>query len=422
MGSTKRRRGNGRKFAMDACLIRGRNPSPRVPAGDDALPRAGFAVTGGRHALAMQTRPSMPGSTSSPAARAAPSPGPGPRALGKATIGRRLAAGGWEPAYPGWLRLAGGRPPVAASGSGRGAGRRGRALVSHESARARSMAHAGPRSTVTLTGPARSHHRLAGVVHQIDDVAAPHRTTIDGLPVVTAAARWSTSAATSARPARRRGRRPGPGPGDDVARDRCGVPRRGSTGQARHADRGRAARRPLRHRCPGRRPGACAVRGPGGRRAARRPVRQMPLPGAGGRGLVDAAYADARILLEADGRRTTCACGTCGVTEGGTRRRSGPAGSRCASCTSRSSAIPEGCAPTSPPPRRAPLFAAAAGEPSRGRRAAFAARCGRPSTSPASNHCLGTSGPGPRREPSAPRRMAHGGGTGPGATGPGSGR
>ena len=108
--------------------------------------------------------------------------------FGKATISRRVRSGEWLRMYPGVYVLAGAPPgrrrdlwvAVLAVGPN--------ATVSHESGALLHGARHLAQQPLTLTAPHGSHHRLARiVVHQIDDLAARHRTLVDGLPVVTAA-------------------------------------------------------------------------------------------------------------------------------------------------------------------------------------------------------------------------------------------
>jgi very-short-patch-repair endonuclease len=225
--------------------------------------------------------------------------------MGKATIGRRVSTGVWNRPYPG-VYVLGGAPPtrlqalwaaVLAAGGG--------ALVSHESGAIFHGARGLAPEPLTLTAPHGAHHRLTGVtVHQIDDVAEWHRTTVDGLPVVTAAR--SVVELGSRLSLERLG---------DVADDL--VQARATTWRAIGAVFRDVAR-------PGK-PGMPTVAallddrfgtGVPAASALERalftalaaaglpaPVRQMPLPGHGRvRGLVDAAYLDARVLLETDGR------------------------------------------------------------------------------------------------------------------------
>jgi hypothetical protein len=225
--------------------------------------------------------------------------------FGKATIGRRVRSGEWLRVYPGVYVLAGAPPSrrrdlwvaVLAVGS--------TATVSHESG---ALFHGARRLAphpVTLTATHGSHHRLPGlVVHQIDDLAPHHRTTVDGLPVV-----------TPARAVVELGSRLSPDRLGDVADDLVqlrktswpaigrvfrDVARPGKPGMATVAAM-------LDDRCGHEVPADSHLErslftalAAGGLPA---PVRQMALPGRGAiRGLVDAAYPDARIVLEADGR------------------------------------------------------------------------------------------------------------------------
>lgn len=225
--------------------------------------------------------------------------------FGKATIGRRLRSGEWHRVHPGVYVLAGSPPTrvrelwVAVLAAGP------TATLSHESG---ALLHGVRRLAarpVTLTGPHGAHHRLPGiVVHQIDDLAPRHRTTVDGLPVVSAA-----------RAIVDLGSRLGADRLGDVADDL--VQLRATSWPAV----GRVFRDVLRPGKPGMATVAtmlderCGTDVPPDSRLERAlftalaagglpaPVRQMPLPGRGGvRGLVDAAYPDARVVLEADGR------------------------------------------------------------------------------------------------------------------------
>jgi hypothetical protein len=163
-----------------------------------------------------------------------------------------------------------------------------------------------PRYPLTFTIPHGGHARIDGaVVHQIDDLRKSHREVIGGLPVSTAARAVVEVAATVGR--RRLG---------DIV-DELVVNRQTSHDRiaACLADVARPRKR-----------GVIALgavldeRGDGYIVPASElerslfsalddgglptPARQVPLPGRGAvRGVVDAAYADARLILEADGRR-----------------------------------------------------------------------------------------------------------------------
>lgn len=225
--------------------------------------------------------------------------------FGKATIGRRLRSGEWERALPGVYVVTGAPRTrklelwVAVLAAGEGA------VVSHESAaRVHGSTGVSPHP-ITLTARHGSHHRLPGVtVHQIDDVAPRHRMTVGGLPVVTAAR--SVVDLSSRLALDRLG---------DVADDL--VQRRSTSWPAI----GAVFRDVVRPGKPGMPTLAallddrCGTSVPPDSKLERAlftalaagglpvPVRQMWLPGRGRvRGLVDAAYPDARIVIEADGR------------------------------------------------------------------------------------------------------------------------
>lgn len=225
--------------------------------------------------------------------------------FGKATVGRRIRSGRWHRALPGVYVLAG-APRTRALGLWVAVLAAGPAsFVSHESAGLVHGARALPLRPVTLSAPHGSHHRLAGImVHQIDDVAPDHRMTMSGLPITTAA-RTVVDLAAVIPPARL----------SDVADDL--VQARATTWPAI----GSVFRDVLRAGKPGMAAVAsllddrCGADVPADSKLERAlltalaagglpaPVRQMPLPGRGPvRGLVDAAYPDARVVLEADGR------------------------------------------------------------------------------------------------------------------------
>jgi predicted transcriptional regulator of viral defense system len=225
--------------------------------------------------------------------------------FGKATISRRLASGAWERRLPGVCVLAAAPRTrscelwVAVLAVGEPA------VVSHESAALAHGASGLAAHPVTLTAPHGSHHRLPGVVvHQIDDVAPRHRIAVDGLPVVTAARAvvdlgsrlpvGTLGDVADTLVQRRATSWPAVGA---VFRD---VLRPGKPGMATVAEL-------LDDRCGAAVPAESRLEqmmftalAAGGLPA---PVRQMRLPGGGpARGVVDAAYRDARIVIEADGR------------------------------------------------------------------------------------------------------------------------
>jgi hypothetical protein len=162
-----------------------------------------------------------------------------------------------------------------------------------------------PRYPLTFTVPHGSHRRLCGaVLHQIDDLRPHHVDDLAGLPVSTPARALVEMAATV-----------GPKRLDhlvDLVTDRLTSVARVSACAAELARPGKpgiaALGIVLDARGPGYVPpqsllesGLFAALAGGGLAA---PVRQFPLPGRGAlEGRVDAAYADVRLIVEADGRR-----------------------------------------------------------------------------------------------------------------------
>ena len=224
----------------------------------------------------------------------------------KATISRRLRCGAWRRHHPGVYSFAGAPPTrlldlwaaVLAAGPG--------AVITHETA---ALAHGAERlatSPITLTNPHGHHHRLAGVcVHQIDDLEPHHRTTWHGLPISTPPRTVVELGATQHEDVVGRVL-------DDllnahkttmsaVAAAFANIARPGKPGIHTVA-------KVLDDRGDGYVPPASelersmfATLDAGGLPA---PVRQLPLPGRGPiKGIADAGYLDARMLLEADGRR-----------------------------------------------------------------------------------------------------------------------
>ena len=169
----------------------------------------------------------------------------------------------------------------------------------------------GPSSCPSIPSSSRSrigwHHRLDGVfVHQIDDLQPWHRTTWHGLPISNPA---RCVVELGGNPA---GSRWSGGSADDLIRLRkttyleiqrvfAEVARPGKPGMehdGRVLDERATGMCPPQSELSGRSSRALAA---GGLPA---PRRQVPLPGRSSiTGIADAAYDDARIVLEADGRR-----------------------------------------------------------------------------------------------------------------------
>lgn len=218
---------------------------------------------------------------------------------------RRLRSGRWIALHPGVYLLAG-APPTWHTEIWAALLAAGHAAVTHEtSTRLSGSPHVAPRP-ITLTVRHGAHPRVEGaVVHQIDDLRPHHLTTIDGLPVSRPARAVVEVAATLG--VRRLGRVL-----DDLVFDR----------RTSYADVGVALAEVAR---PGK-PGVAALAAvlddradaavPGDSELERalfaalitaglpRPESQRALPGTGAvAGVVDAAYPDCRLILEADGRR-----------------------------------------------------------------------------------------------------------------------
>ena len=219
---------------------------------------------------------------------------------------RRLRSGRWTALHPG-VYLVAGVPPTwhteiwaAVLAAGRSAS------VTHETAtRLAGSRHVAPRP-ITLTVPHGAHPRVEGaLVHQIDDLRPHHLTVIEGLSVSRPARAVVEVAATVG--ARRLGRVL-----DDLVFERrtsyaevgvvlAEVARPGKPGVA-------ALAAVLDERSEASVPGDseleralfAALLGAG----LPRPEAQRTLPGTGAvTGVVDAAYPDCRLILEADGRR-----------------------------------------------------------------------------------------------------------------------
>ena len=219
---------------------------------------------------------------------------------------RRIRSDRWFVQHPGVYLLAGVPPSwhseiwAAALAAGP------LATVTHEtSTRLSGSLHVAPRP-ITLTVPHGAHPRVHGaVVHQIDDLRRHHISMIDGLPVSRPARAVVEVAATLGR--RRLGRVL-----DDLVFER----------RTSYEDVGIVLAEVAR---PGK-PGVVALASvlhdrttasvPGDSELERalfaallaaglpRPEAQRALPGTGAvDGVVDAAYPDCRLILEADGRR-----------------------------------------------------------------------------------------------------------------------
>lgn len=221
-------------------------------------------------------------------------------------IARRLRSGRWTRAQPGVYVLTGSSPSwlqdvwcawLAAGPA---------ATVTHESAlRLHGVERTAPRP-ITLTAPHGSHARIAGaIVHQIDDLASCHVMFVNGVPVSRVERAVVEVAAQVGE--RRLGEIV-----DDVIWGRRASLSRVSTCLGQVARRGKPGiaklARVLDARSDGPVPAASELErcmfgalAAGGLPA---PARQTPLPGRGlAVGLVDASYSDARLVLEADGRR-----------------------------------------------------------------------------------------------------------------------
>jgi Protein of unknown function (DUF559)/Transcriptional regulator, AbiEi antitoxin len=221
-------------------------------------------------------------------------------------IARRLRSGRWTRAHPGVYVLTGSSPSwiqdlwcawLAAGPS---------ATVTHESALRLQGVERAAHRPITLTVPHGSHARVAGViVHQIDDLAPTYITSMNGLPVSRAARAVVEVAATVGE--RRLGAIV-----DDVVWGRRASLLRVSACLRQVARPGKPGIGKLARVLDARSdgpvpPGSDLERTMFGALAAwglPAPDRQTPLPGRGlAEGLVDASYRDARVILEADGRR-----------------------------------------------------------------------------------------------------------------------
>jgi very-short-patch-repair endonuclease len=219
----------------------------------------------------------------------------------------RVATERWARVHPGVYALAGAPPSwrqdvwaaILAAGP--------RSVASHETAL---LLHGlddrlVPRHPLRVVVPHGAHPRLTGaVVHQLDDLEPHHVVDVDGLPATTPA-RAVVDLAARLGPRRL---------GDlvDVATRRTTSSARIARCTAELARRGKPGivrlGAVLDARGPGYVPPASVLEAALFRALADgalpAPARQFRLPGRGALdGLVDAAYADVRLILEADGRR-----------------------------------------------------------------------------------------------------------------------
>ena len=223
-----------------------------------------------------------------------------------AVIRRRCASGRWERAAPG-VYVLGGLPPdderrlwVAFLAVGEDA------VVSHECAAERQRLGPVPTGRLVFTTHHGDHHRLPGVVvHQLRDVLPHHVLPFRGLPTTTVPRTIVDLAAVSG--VERLSRVVENAVNDKLTTEGAisvvlgEVARPGKWGAGRLAT-------VLARRAPGEPvPDTVLERMLlGALRRARlpEPVPQFPHPGRQpGRGRVDFAYPDARLILEADGRR-----------------------------------------------------------------------------------------------------------------------
>jgi hypothetical protein len=222
-------------------------------------------------------------------------------------INYRLATGRWRLLHPGVYAVAGAPPSWLGDVWAARLAAGPQAVASHETAlllRGVEDRHV-PRHPVRLIAPHGSHPRVAGaVVHQIDDLEPDHVGELDGLPVTTPA-RAVVDLAARAGPRRLAEVvdvvTPRLTSTARIARCTADVARKGKPGIARLGA-------VLDARGPGHVPPASVLEGAlfGALAAAGlpAPTRQFRLPGRGAiEGLVDAAYPDVRLILEADGRR-----------------------------------------------------------------------------------------------------------------------
>jgi hypothetical protein len=222
------------------------------------------------------------------------------------TVADRLQRSTWQRLHPGVYAI-GGTPRCRALDLWAAVLAAGRnAVVTHESGALLHGAERLPLEPITLTNAHGRHHRLQGVfVHQIDDLRSRHTCWVGGLRVSSPARVVVELGATQRTPVVGRVT-------DDLLRMRKTtmaeiaavfgeIARPGKPGMACIAE-------VLDERSDGYVPPHSElerllfdVLDAGGLPP---PVRQIPLPGRGRiRGIADAGYLDAKILMEADGRR-----------------------------------------------------------------------------------------------------------------------
>lgn len=221
-------------------------------------------------------------------------------------IERRIAAGAWLPVAEGVYRLLG--FPEAWEGSLMTAvlATAGPAVASHESAAARHDLASFPRRPVVVT-VRHGAGRLRGLAtaRQLDDVLPEHVTVVERIPVTTIPRTFVDLAAVCRRGRVNHALEEAMGDGKVVIEDVCAVvdaiARRGKPGM-------RVMRALLAEHLPGRTVSATtlerlllrALRDGG----LPRPRLQYPFPGRmPGEARVDAAYPEARLVIEADSRR-----------------------------------------------------------------------------------------------------------------------
>jgi very-short-patch-repair endonuclease len=228
-----------------------------------------------------------------------------PRGVGVDAIKQRLATGYWIAVLPGVYVLAGSRDTYERRLWAGWLAVGPDALVSHEAAAQVHLIPSVIRNRVVLTNAHGWHHRLPGiVVHQLNDMLPEHRTSIDGLPVTTPA-RTVVDLAGIVHPARLLPIVEGSHHArianyTDVGVCMASVARRGKPGirqLAKVLDRLTATKAQTMSKLERDLFEMLAAAG------LPRPRSQFPFPGRlFTLGCVDAAYVDAKLVIEADGR------------------------------------------------------------------------------------------------------------------------